>query len=140
MTHQEAQSLLPAGIMLTQDDYLLGVFDMVGELMRFAITSMATSGGIPGHGAAEGEAGVGDGRGRDVVTDMRLLRSHLESLNMNGSSASKDVEKKMDVMKSCVEKVENAAYGMIVRGKERPKGWVPDTREEERGPGMVESY
>jgi len=43
-------------------------------------------------------------------------------------------------MKTCVEKVENAVYGMIIRGRERPKGWVPDIGSEERGREPVESY
>jgi len=45
----------------------------------------------------------------------------------------KDVERKTEVMKSCVEKVETAAYQMIVRGQERPKGWIPDLADD-RGP------
>jgi hypothetical protein len=40
-------------------------------------------------------------------------------------------------MNTCVEKVETAVYGMIVRGRERPKGWVPDLSEDR---GAVESY
>ena len=35
-------------------------------------------------------------------------------------------EKKIDVMRQSVEKVEGAAYGLVVRGSERPKGWIPD--------------
>ncbi len=30
-------------------------------------------------------------------------------------------------MRASVEKVEKALYGLIVRGAERPKGWLPDT-------------
>lgn len=67
---------------------------------------------------------------------MRSLRAGFEGLDGAGRRA----EKKMDVMRSCVEKVEGAVYGMIVRGRERPKGWngIVDVGEESRG--EVEGY
>jgi len=129
ITYEEAQGKLPEGVMLTEDDYLLGLFDLVGELMRFAITSMAMSGEIPG-------TRKGDEEGGDMVLDLRSLRAYFEALDTRGAWVHRDVEKKMEVMKTCVEKVENAVYGLIVRGKERPKGWMP----EEKGPEPVESY
>ena len=130
-----AVASLPDGITLTGDDYVLGIFDLVGELMRFAITTMATTGSLPGR---EGEV-EGDG-GRDILMDMRALRVAFQGLDTGscgGTGLGKDVEKKMEVMRTCVEKVETAVYGMIIRGRERPKGWVPDLKEESRG---VESY
>jgi hypothetical protein len=129
ITYEETQGKLPEGVMLTEDDYLLGLFDLVGELMRFAITSMATSGEIPGRK-------IGDTEGGNMALDLRSLRAHFEILDTRGAWVHRDAEKKMEVMKTCVEKVENAAYGLIVRGKERPKGWMP----EEKGPVPVESY
>lgn len=128
ISHEEAQAKIPGGIMLTEEDYLLGLFDLVGELMRFAITSMATNGALP-RGAVEGV-----GEGRDILSDLRQLRAGFEGLD----GAGRRVDKKMDVMRTCVEKVEGAVYGMIVRGRERPKGWVMDVGEERRG--EVESY
>ena len=74
------------------------------------------------------------------MVDLRLLRSSFEALDTTpcgGTGLGKDVEKKMEVMKTCVEKVETAVYGMIIRGRERPKGWVPDLADD-RAP--VESY
>lgn len=129
ITYEEAQGKLPEDVMLTEDDYLLGLFDLVGELMRFAITSMATSGEIPGTRENNVE-------GNDMMFDLRSLRAHFEALDTRGAWVNRDAEKKMEVMKTCVEKVENAVYGLIVRGKERPKGWMP----EEKGPEPVESY
>jgi hypothetical protein len=38
----------------------------------------------------------------------------------------RDYGKKSDVMQNSVEKVERAAYGILVRGSERPAGWKPD--------------
>lgn len=135
ITHEEASKLLPEGVELTGDDYVLGIFDLVGELMRFAITTMATTGSLPGSKAGEDSA-----EERDILMDLRLLRTSLEALDTTsygGTGLGRDVEKKMEVMKTCVEKVETAVYGMIIRGRERPKGWVPDLADD-RAP--VESY
>lgn len=134
ITLEEASKLLPAGVTLTGDDYVLGIFDLVGELMRFAITTMATTGSLPG------TKDEGSEETRDILMDLRVLRTSFESLDTTscgGSGLGKDVEKKMEVMKTCVEKVETAVYGMIIRGRERPKGWVPDLTDD-RAP--VESY
>lgn len=128
ISYGEAQARIPGGIMLTEDDYVLGLFDLVGELMRFAITSMATNGALP-RGAVDGGE-----EGRDILTDLRQLRASFEGLDGAGRRA----DRKMDVMRTCVNKVEGAVYGMIVRGRERPKGWVMDVTEEKRG--EVESY
>ena len=155
ITFQEAQNLIPGGVELTEDDYLLGLFDLVGELMRFAVTSMATEGSLPRAATKSddtameievgGEAGEAGG---DILTDLRSLRMHFEALDTTSSGApggstplKRDVEKKMEVMKTCVEKVEKGVYGMIVRGRERPKGWMPDMTEERGGTReAVESY
>lgn len=134
-TLEEASKALPDTIALTGDDYILGIFDLVGELMRFAITTMATTGTLPGSKA--GEDSIGD---RDILMDLRELRTKFQALDTTscgGTGLGKDMEKKMEVMKTCVEKVETAVYGMIIRGRERPKGWIPDLQDD-RAP--VESY
>jgi predicted translin family RNA/ssDNA-binding protein len=136
ITLEEASKSLPTVIDLTGDDYLLGIFDLVGELMRFAITTMATTGTLPGSKAGEESAGE-----HDILMDLRLLRSCFQALDTTscgGSGLGKDVQKKMEVMKACVEKVETAVYGMIICGRERPKGWVPDLADDRAPP--VESY
>jgi predicted translin family RNA/ssDNA-binding protein len=113
-------------VMLTEADYVLGVFDMVGELMRFAITSMATGARVVVTDEMDTTA---DGPQRTVLSDLRELRSYLELLDPSGSSMARDYGKKMQVMQECVEKVEKASYGQIVRGSERPTGWVPDLED-----------
>jgi len=135
ITIDEAAKSLPEGVQLTGDDYILGIFDLVGELMRFAITTMATTGTLPASNEDDDEAGK-----RDILMDMRSLRTCFQALDTTtcgGTGLGKDVEKKMEVMKTCVEKVETAVYGMIIRGRERPKGWVPDLSADDRA---VESY
>lgn len=134
ITREEAAKSLPATIILTPDDYVLGIFDLVGELMRFAITTIATTGALPG---AQSELGE-----HNVLEDLRALRTSFEALDTTscgGTGLGKDVEKKMEVMKTCVEKVETAVYGLTIRGSERPKGWVPDLGDQATAIG-VESY
>jgi predicted translin family RNA/ssDNA-binding protein len=128
ITVKEASQSLPEGIALTGDDYIPGIFDLVGELMRFAITTMATTGTLPGSKDSEDST-----KQRDILIDLRVLRTCFQALDTTscgGTGLGKDVEKKMEVMKTCVEKVETAVYGMIIRGQERPKGWVPDLADD----------
>ncbi|KAL9599172.1 MAG: hypothetical protein Q9219_004040 [cf. Caloplaca sp. 3 TL-2023] len=140
ITLPEAQTLLPEGIELKADDYVLGLFDLTGEMMRYGITNIATHGAM-----SRGVESTGAGAG-GILADLRLLRTSFESLDtshstMDSSPLKRDIEKKVEVMKQSVEKVENAVYGMIVRGRERPKGWVPDLNEgHDRGREPVESY
>ncbi len=47
-------------------------------------------------------------------------------LTLNCYRLYRDTEQKMQVMRQSVEKVEGAVYGLVVRGSERPKGWVPE--------------
>lgn len=140
-------------ILLTPEDYILGIFDMVGELMRFAVTAMATSGALPGGESRPTPAASAEQKEdamdvdkpaqkprSNVLEDMRELRTHLESLDIGDRKFSDDVDKKMGVMRNCVEKVENALYGLIIRGRERPKGWMPDLGGERRGREEVEGF
>lgn len=57
---------------------------------------------------------------------MRALRAGFEALDLRGSALKREADKKMEVMQTCVHKIEMAAYGVQIRGRERPKGWVPD--------------
>ncbi|PGG96922.1 hypothetical protein AJ79_09401 [Helicocarpus griseus UAMH5409] len=126
MSLEDVAKTLPEGILVTEADYILGIFDLTGEMMRFAITNMS--------GGSEQDKGSGkDG----ILVDMRQLRAMFESINVpRGHSLNRDFGKKLDVMQSSVEKVEKAAYGLLVRGSERPGGWMPDLS----GPAEVESY
>lgn len=143
---------------LTIEDYVLGVFDMIGELMRFSITSMATNGKLPAgrpNKSKQGseEAQEGDKMDideqssattptqelRNVLEDLREIRLVLEMFEPPfGSKFYDEVEKKAKVMRECVDKVEKALYSLTVRGKERPKGWTPGPSEDRRP--EVESY
>jgi predicted translin family RNA/ssDNA-binding protein len=117
MSYEDASKCLPDGIMLTFSDYVLGLFDTTGEMMRFAVTYMATNQRLPGM----------EKEGSNILTDLQDIRSALEMMNVTGSyQLGKEFEKKLSVTRQSVEKVEKGYYSMIVRGKERPPGWRPD--------------
>jgi len=130
----EGERSAGVGVELGYEDYLLGIYDMTGELMRFAITAMATSGSLPSPKRSQQDSELMEvdshaasaATQRNILTDLRALRSSLEELNTASGPFSREVDKKMDVMKQSVDKVEKALYGLTVRGAERPKGWMPD--------------
>ncbi|KAF9895212.1 hypothetical protein FE257_000114 [Aspergillus nanangensis] len=129
ITLSEVKSHLPAEILVTEEDYLLGLFDLTGEMMRFAITSLSTGGATQGNTGASEKAGSLPSSQAGLVVDLRELRSLFEGLSTprrHAQSMFRDMGKKLDVMQSSVEKVERAAYGILVRGSERPAGWMPD--------------
>jgi hypothetical protein len=117
-------------ISLTQDDYLYGVFDLTGEMMRFATTSTALTGTVAGRGG-EGNGGEDDDP-RTIVQDMHELGSFFEMLPVAPGNRFA-WEKKLSVTRQSVQKVERLGYDRIIRGSERPKGWIPDLAAGEQG-------
>lgn len=162
ITRDEVAAQLPEGILVTEDDYLMGIYDLTGEMMRFAVTTLSTGGQVKKSDVkdeskmdvdTENESGSAQNfpifppEKAGIVVDLRNLRAMLEKLNVprrHSSHMMKDMHKKMDVMQSSVEKVERAAYGLLVRGSERPSGWTPDLSSVTAGAGAasveVESY
>ncbi|GAB1317354.1 hypothetical protein MFIFM68171_07564 [Madurella fahalii] len=114
-------------ILLTQDDYLYGVFDLTGEMMRFATTSTALTGTM-----ASGGTGDGDDEPRTIVQDMHELGSFFEMLPVVPGNRFA-WEKKLEVTRQSVQKVERLGYDRIIRGSERPKGWIPDLSSADQG-------
>lgn len=115
------------GAFLSDDDYVQGVFDLTGEMMRYAVTGMAA-----------GEVPAGP-NGRTVLADMQALRAHLEMLDA-GAGSPRAWAGKMEVMQSSTEKVERGLYGLVVRGRERPKGWMPELESRAGGREELEGY
>ncbi|KAL2835412.1 Translin family-domain-containing protein [Aspergillus pseudoustus] len=138
ITRDEVAAHLPVEIIVTEEDYAMGLFDLTGELMRFAVTSLSA-------GAADTQAHEKGSDGGDteerlnlprlppaqagVVRDLREIRAEFESITVprrHNNNMFRDYGKKSEVMQNSVEKVERAAYGILVRGSERPAGWKPD--------------
>lgn len=129
MPYEEAQRTMPGGVLLTYEDYVLGLFDMTGELMKFSITYMATNRRLPGK---EGLA--------SALTDMQVMRAQMEIVDAGHGPFGRDFEQKLRVTRQSVEKVENGVYTMTVKGQERPAGWKPDLDGAGRQPEEIESY
>ncbi|KAH0622490.1 hypothetical protein JD844_024843 [Phrynosoma platyrhinos] len=93
---------------VTAVDYLLGVADLTGELMRMCINS------------------VGNG---DIDTPFELsqfLRQIYDGFSYIGNTGPYEVSKKLYTLKQSLAKVENACYTLKVRGSEIPKHMLAD--------------
>lgn len=118
--------------MVSEEDYLLGLFDFTGEVMRFAVTSLGVRvDHEPQH--QQGRERMLPSSQADIVVDLRAMRASLEMLSVprrHSHAMIRDLGKKVEVMQNSVEKVETAAYGILVRGSERPAGWMPELQVE----------
>ncbi|KAL4882414.1 Translin family-domain-containing protein [Aspergillus karnatakaensis] len=138
ITLPEVAKQLPSEISVSEEDYAMGLFDLTGEIMRFAVTSL--SAGCHTDSGAEKDEGEGEAVGGQnlpkllpaqagVVRDLREIRAEFEGLSIprrHDNYIFREFGKKAEVMQNSVEKVERAAYGILVRGSERPAGWKPD--------------
>ncbi|OAA62240.1 Translin [Cordyceps fumosorosea ARSEF 2679] len=117
ITPAEARAAVPAGVSLTEHDYVYGVFDLFGELMRFATVTTAQTGRLLSDEYAR----------RNLLSDMQELGCAFE---MMPDVPTRDYRNKVEAMRQSVRKVEKLGYGLVVRGSERPKGWLPDMKED----------
>ncbi|KAJ6627266.1 Translin [Mycena sp. CBHHK59/15] len=85
---------------LAISDYLLGLSDLTGELMRFAISNIARRGGRP--------------KASEVCAFVRGCKADFERL----TPYVRDLSKKNAVTTNSLEKIEAAAYAVAVRGSE----------------------
>ena len=83
-------------------DYILGVADLTGELMRLCINCAA----------------AGD---RKTPFDVCNFLRKVHGAFMSFGNVSRDVASKLRVLKSSLNKVENACYTLKVRGSEMPQ-------------------
>lgn len=93
---------------VTPSDYLLGIADLTGELMRMCINS------------------VGNG---DIDTPFQLsqfLRQIHDGFSYIGNTGPYEVSKKLHTLRQSLGKVEDACYTLRVRGSEIPKHMLAD--------------
>ena len=114
-----AQAAVPAGIPLTERDYIYGVFDLFGEMMRFATGKTRARGVLV---ASESE------KGRSVLEDIRDLGCTFETLP---KVPDKAFGVKLDAMRGSVKKVEVLGYRLVIQRGEHAEGWVPDAEDDE---------
>jgi hypothetical protein len=175
ISRDEVAAHLPPEILVTEEDYLMGIYDLTGEMMRFAVTMLSMGSGAAAAGQevkekmstatnpSQEEEEEEEEEPREtststststptplralppaqahIVVDLRGMRAQFENLNVprrHSSNMMRDMYKKLEVMQNSVEKVERAAYGILVRGSERPSGWTPDLSATSTGMGTVE--
>ncbi|KAI0823019.1 Translin [Trametes gibbosa] len=85
---------------LPLEDYLLGLADLTGELMRFAIAA------IPRRGGRQ--------KASDVCSFVRACKADFERLTPH----FKELRKKQHVTAQSLEKIEDATYAVVVRTSE----------------------
>jgi len=85
---------------LPKEDYLLGLSDVTGELMRFAISGIAQKGGRV--------------RAREVCAFVRQCKADFERF----TPYVRELSKKQAVTSQSLEKIEDAVYAIVVRGSE----------------------
>lgn len=90
------------GLTVTPLDYMLGVADLTGELMRKCINA------------------VGQGDLEEPFALCRFLRDVYTAFLGFGNSAGREMNRKTWTLFQSVRKVENACYTITVRGSEMP--------------------
>ncbi|KAK9357375.1 Translin [Lipomyces starkeyi] len=124
LSHEEVQKLIGHEFLVTYSDYILGLLDTTGELMRFSITNLydVTASGVVQVSAIA----------KQICQLLRTLRIGFSGLRVNSSSHSSSTEfvKKLNTLYNSVDKVEKAVYSLIVRGSELPEGWIPGDEDD----------
>jgi predicted translin family RNA/ssDNA-binding protein len=100
-------------------EYLLGIADVTGELMRLAVHNVGQ--------------GVNDTRApNNICQFLRELSSALQPFSLTG----REMQHKLTTMRQSVSKVEAACYMLHIRGSELPQNLLVDALSPERICGM----
>merc|ERR1740137_485467 len=114
---------LPTMISVTvpQSEYIMGLADLTGELMRNAINSL------------------GSGNMDVCFTLLDILQNMSDGFNrLPRHEAPRDIGQKVYTLKQSCKKVENACYAISVRGSEIPKSHLADIFSQKREEGHYE--
>ncbi|CAI4219296.1 unnamed protein product [Parascedosporium putredinis] len=98
LTPAETRAAVPCGVTLADKDYVYGVFDLFGEMMRFATAKSRAKGVL----LAEESP-----RGRSTLDDIQALGCAFETLP---KVPEKAFGQKLDAMRASVRKVEVLGY------------------------------
>lgn len=86
------------------EEYILGIADLTGELMRKCINSL------------------GSGNIENCFTTCNFVKSiYTGFLRVGNTSSYREISKKAYVLKQSLHKMENVCYNIVVRGSEVPK-------------------
>ncbi|KAG0043739.1 hypothetical protein BGZ83_011074 [Gryganskiella cystojenkinii] len=104
---------------VTDEDYLLGIADLTGELMRLAINTLGQSIiATPQDPSAIAAAlPTPEVRVQQILNFLREIKSGFDGLALTRASP---ISKKMGVLKQSLNKIELACYNVKVRGAEYP--------------------
>lgn len=108
---QEADSDTPMrtlSVSISPMDYVLGIADFTGELMRMCINS------------------IGSGDTEIPFMLVTFMRQLYDSFQLLGNTPGREYVRKLSVMRQSLAKVENACYMLRVRGSEIPKHMLLD--------------
>jgi predicted translin family RNA/ssDNA-binding protein len=101
-------------VLLLHEDYVLGMLDFTGEVMKWCITDIAKSGHVKAE--TEQEPKITYSSGLQILRD---ITAAISTISLRKSHFSSELSRKMEVMHSSMNKVENAVYSLAVRGAER---------------------
>ncbi|KAF9207161.1 hypothetical protein BGZ59_011316 [Podila verticillata] len=106
-------------IEVTDEDYLLGIADLTGELMRLAINTLGQSMvAVPQPpGSETWSLPTPEERVQQILSFLREIKSGFDGLSLTKSSP---IMKKMAVLRQSLNKIEVALYNVRVRGAEYP--------------------
>merc|ERR1719466_55788 len=108
-------------VTVPQSEYILGLADLTGELMRNAINSL------------------GSGNMDVCFVLLDILQNMSEGFSrLPKHEAPRDIGQKVYTLKQSCKKVENACYAISVRGSEIPKTHLADIFSQKRDEGQYE--
>lgn len=113
------ETMIKLTIEVTDEDYLLGIADLTGELMRLAINTLGQSMvAVPQpQGSEIWSLPTPEERVQQILSFLRDIKSGFDSLSLTKSSP---IMKKMAVLRQSLNKIEMALYNVRVRGAEYP--------------------
>jgi len=107
-------------VTVPQSEYILGLADLTGELMRNAINSLGS-----------GNMGV-------CFTLLDILQSMADGFGkLPRHEAPRDIGQKVYTLRQSCKKVEDACYAISVRGSEIPKSHLADIFTQKKDDGYV---
>ncbi|KAG0324694.1 hypothetical protein BG004_003396 [Podila humilis] len=114
----ETTPLKKLAIEVTDEDYLLGIADLTGELMRLAINTLGQSMiAVPNSDTETWSLPSPEERVQLILSFLREIKGGFDSLSLTKTSA---IMKKMPVLRQSLNKIEVALYNIRVRGAEYP--------------------
>lgn len=120
---------------VTDEDYLLGVADLTGELMRLAINTLGQSLSVTTQdmdSSDETRLPSPEERVQHILSFLRNIKSGFDGLVLTHASP---IAKKMGTFKQSLNKIEMACYNVKVRGAEYPPDMLRQMLMSGGGPG-----